>query len=362
MFVSIVLKGACSGWASLAFAAAFCIYLTVRACQSAMAAPGLRSNLMSMELSMLTLILFTAYCGVSTLPAVWCIPAVGGCAAAVVGVMLSRLERSPGLRGWLLILAAFILIFFLLWLLVSFAAAPAGGGVVTLWQTAVSAVRYVLDLIWRFLLFLVSLIPQTEIEGYEMEFNAIPLPEQHELTDSDGVILGAMAFIAAVFLLIGLVRLLIRLGRVRVGGKAGRQANGKSRRHIPLSQGLRRLWAALQGGIALRLRLWREKNMPAGLLCILIRRCRFGPWHKRTGETPREFLLRLQNAAGEDRELREALTRLIPAVDAAIYAENMAVPFPEAALIRRRVGSAVRRQFLSSSAQRLRQRLRPASE
>lgn len=189
LLLSIVLSGDYGDWASLVFAGAFCVYLTVRASRSAMEAPGLRSSMMSMELCLVTLVLFTAWCGISALPVIWCAPAVLGCAAAVLGVMFSRMEGSPGPRGWAFIVLAFALIFLLLWLLVSFAAAPAGQGLVAAWDAAVSLVKYILGLIWRFLLFLVSLIPQTEIEGYEMEYEIITPPEMQEPGASDGYIL-----------------------------------------------------------------------------------------------------------------------------------------------------------------------------
>ena len=104
------------------------------------------------------------------------------------------------------------------------------------------------------------------------------------------------------------------------------------------------------------MRIWliRNRNTPRGLFYLLIRRCRMGPWHKRRGETPREFLLRLRRSTGGDPELAAALDELIPAVDAALYAPSVqADRIAHARLIRRRIGASVRRQFIRDSLERL---------
>ena len=78
------------------------------------------------------------------------------------------------------------------------------------------------------------------------------------------------------------------------------------------------------------------------------------PWHKRTGETPREFLLRLHSAAKEDLSLSAALEELIPDVDQAFYAKKgSGQSFPQSKLVRRRVGASARRQFLRDALARL---------
>ena len=111
MFAAIAVFGSYEGWASLIFVAMFCFYLTMRGNTGAMAEPGLRAIMLCMELSLLILVLFTAYCGYFGMGAIWCLPSVFGCAASILAVMLSRLERSPGLRGWLFIALVFLLIF-----------------------------------------------------------------------------------------------------------------------------------------------------------------------------------------------------------------------------------------------------------
>ena len=81
-----------------------------------------------------------------------------------------------------------------------------------------------------------------------------------------------------------------------------------------------------------------------GLYFLLVQRSRPTPWHKLQGETPREFLSRLRDRAAGDPELIQALENLIPAVDQALFASYTGEElFSKAALVRRRLGTAVYR-------------------
>ena len=170
-----------------------------------------------------------------------------------------------------------------------------------------------------------------------------------------GITSPGLAVLAAAGALALAVWCLRMLGKVRVGGRRVVRTVRPSRRRPALSGALRRLLASWAERICLAVWLIRNRNTPAGLFYLLVRRCRMGPWRKRRGETPREFLLRLRRSAEGDRELADALDGLIPAVDAALYApperEGSAVPY--ARLIRRRVGASVRRQFVRDSLARL---------
>ena len=138
-----------------------------------------------------------------------------------------------------------------------------------------------------------------------------------------------------------------RLGRLRTGGKVSVGPSAPSRGRSSLRAGLRKLLASWAAYLRMRIWLVRNRNTAEGLFHLLVRRCRMSPWHKRRGETPREFLLRLKESAGNDPELSAALAELIPAVDAALYAPPGRDGVPvQGRLIRRRIGASVRRQFL----------------
>jgi len=361
MFVSIALLGSYDGWAALIFVAVFCLFLTLRGCQSAMSEPNLRSVMLCMELSLAVLVVFTAYAGFSEMELIWCLPAICGSAVSILGVMLSRMERSPGLRGWLFVALVFLLIFALLWVLVSFAAAPAGQGLVALWNALVDAVKFVLGLIWKFIVFLISLLPHTEYEEELPPPAVFEMPEYQEYTQEQLNIMGALAFVGVVAAIIGLIYLLRYLATIKAGGKKLSPVGKSARRRVPLARGIYQLLANVWASMCLRVRIWRCRNTPKGLLCILIRKCRMGPWHKTPGETPREFLSRLRHASRHDESLRDALDELIPLVDKAVYAPNGAnEPFRQAGLIRRRIGRAVRGQFVRRVKKRIRAKLSKA--
>ena len=76
------------------------------------------------------------------------------------------------------------------------------------------------------------------------------------------------------------------------------------------------------------------------------------PVAEKRGETPKDFLLRLQRGAGP--ELSAALDGLIPAVDESLFGLSAPQPVPQAQLIRRCVGAAVLRQAFKNFQVRVR--------
>lgn len=343
-------------WWTLVSAAVFCAWLTVRGAGLVMEPPALPRVILCLDGSLVTLILFTAYGAAVQVPSCQLIPACIGCAGALLGLMLRRVGGGLGARGWAFVGAAFLALFALVFLLVSFAAAPAGQGVTALWSMLTAAVRSAADLLGRALIWLLSLLPAPTEEGeLAMEPTQMELPEDLGAAEANPIFAAALAVLMAAGALALAVWCLRMLGKVRVGGRRVVRTVRPSRRRSALSDALRRLLASWAERICLAVWLVRNRNTPAGLFYLLVRRCRMGPWRKRRGETPREFLLRLRRSAEGDRELADALDGLIPAVDAALYAppEREGSAVPHARLIRRRVGASVRRQFVRDSLARL---------
>ena len=346
-------------WGSLIFAGLACLWLTVQAAQLSLSPPAMSKMILFLDGSLVLLLLFTAYGAAVQVPAFQFLPACVGCAASLLGLMLRRLGGGLGAKGWGFIAGAFLAVLALVCLLVGFAAAPAGQGVVVLWNTLAAAVQFILSLLWQLLVWLSSLIPAPETVGELEPPLQAELPEAQEpMAQSNPVLVAltaALAIAGAVFLLVLALR---ALGRLRVGGRTAVVRVRASRRRVSLLKGLARLIAALAGGLRLRMYLFRIRNTPEGLFYLLVRRCRTAPWHKRRGETPREFLLRLRSSAQTDPELASALDGLIPAVDRALYApKEKPALFPQARLVRRRVGASVRRQFLREGLYRVKKRL-----
>lgn len=358
------LAGDWSNFGELAFMVAFCVWLTAEGGHLALSAPNLRGMILCLDVSVVTLVLFTGYTSALGIRLLWSAPILAGTAAALLGIITHRISRPPGLKGWSLLSVAFGGIFAGMWLLVGFVAAPAGHGIVALWNGLTTAVMMVLRAIWRFLVFLASLLPDAEPgEMGPMEAVELPLREAAE-TENSPVIAAAAAVAGVALVLAGLVWLLYQLGKLNIGGKKKMAARAAPRRRrLSLWKGLGRLLAAWGRRLRLRVYLWKGQNTPQGLYFLLVYRCRIGPWHKRTGETPREFLTRLRGCAQGDGELVQALEGLIPQVDAALYGQGGEEgDVRQAGLIRRRIGAAVRRQFFRDcrdQARQLKQTLLP---
>lgn len=347
-----------NGVAALVVAAAFSLCVTVRGARLAAEGIRLHSLILTLDLTALLLVLFTAYLSAIEESYLWALPIAAGFAASVLGMTANRIGRPLGGREWCLIAGAFLLITLAVLLLVGVAAAPVGQGLVTLWNLLVSGVNFLLALLWRFLLFLASLFPDSTYEDLPAD-SAFSMPElgEEETMAQANPVLQVVFFVLMAIVLAGLLVWLLRqLSRLRVGGQSGR---ARTSRHVKTRPSL---WRALKKLISFWLQqlrilhfLRRHRDQPAGLYFILVRRCRMGPWHKRPGETPREFLTRLRGCACDDCALEQALQDLIPLVDQVLYAPlSSPAPFPQSALIRRRIGRAVRRQFAKDTAFRLR--------
>lgn len=336
------------GIAYAAFVVIFLLWLTVRGVQTALKGPALRSILLTLDVSFVLLVAFVGYSSATGLALKWSIPALSGLCAAMFAAACLRSSQPLSPKGLLATLGAFSALFLLLWLLLG-AAAPAGHGLVAVWNLMAAGVGAIKKLILRGILWLLSLLPDSdpgemgwaELGDYAYETEELPAEEANPIW---GVILLVIAAAGTVFLLIWLVRQLKSIRLRRTGGVA--PASLPPRERTPLLQGLRRLIGSCLAAVRLRFRLYRGRNSAPGLYFLLVHRCRRAPWHKRPGETPREFLLRLAASAGEDTSLADALRALSKETDVALYSGHPGRARLEyAPIIRRRIGAASRKQF-----------------
>ena len=331
------------------FVGLFCACIALRGAQLALNPPKLHSMILGLDLSALCLVLFLCFLSATQHSVLWAIPGAAGFSASLLGVILCRISRPLGLRDWLLVGAAFGGLVLLVWLLVGVAAAPAGHGLVAAWTALVDLVKYLLGLVWKFIVFLTSLLPTPEYDGEMDSSMELYIPSsQEEAGEGDPRVAAVMLVLMGLGVLALAVWGLWRLSRVRISAGTRKKAAAKVGRQRPsLVRGLGRLFSQLALWVRLKAFLWRNRNTAVGLYYLLVARCRLSPWHKRTGETPREFLGRMRQRAEGDRELVQALDGLIPAVDRALYSPGGGRgPVPGAGLIRRRIGRAARRRFL----------------
>lgn len=358
MFAAICLIDGWGGFAYMLFAAVFCIWPTVNGLQLAEKAPDVHGLILCVDVTAVLLVLFAAYAALAGRDQPWMLfPAFAGCAASFLALVTRRAGRTMGVRDWGLVLGAFGALMAVLWAVLRYAAA-AGGGLVAAWKSLVAAVKFLLLLTWRTLEYLLSLLPVPAYEDYEIEMEAARIPEVEELAEMESTAALVMLALVLIALAVCLGWMLVKLRKVKLGGTAHRKAAARQKRKGPGLLGALGLLAAAWGR---RLRLWlwlrRSRNTPEGIYCALERQSRRTPWHKRPGETAREFLLRLRNGA-EDPAFTAALDELIPAVERALYArEAPRTTFPQGGLLRRRARSAALRHYLRTLAERWRARL-----
>lgn len=351
-FLSILLLGEQKEMLLLVFAAGFCLWITMKGGYRSLHAPTLHEMILSLDTSAVMLVLLMGYTSIMGSGILWVLPGAAGFAAACLGVAARRMYGPITIKGWALLGIAFVGIFGLMVLLVGVAAAPAGEGIVMLWNGLVTLAKGVLALLWRLLLFFSSLLPEMAAGDLEEPYAQIQLPEEELVqAEANPVLTIILLVLASVALLLFLAWLLRLMGRLKIGGrKVPKAEKVPQRRRISLWSGLKRLLESWRTRIRLHLFLTRHRDTPVGMFYGLVRRCRLSPWRKRTGETPREFLLRLRRSAGEDLELAAALDGLIPAVETALYSPvGRSDTVAQAGLIRRRIGRAVRGQFLRDS-------------
>jgi len=338
------------GFASLVFTAAFLLWLSVRGCRFALSGAPLRGTLLTLDCSFLLLPIFIGYSAILGWESRWSIPALCGLAASITAAASSRSPKSRNAKGWLAVGAAFALLVGILWLFVSVIAAPAGSGLISVWTLITSGVHALKRLLLGVLTYLLSLLPNAEpgeLPPYELpDFSHLEGSAAEESSPVAGAIMLALLIGCAAALLVWLVR---RMGKFRLGRMQKKSADAMiHRERTSFLKGLLHLLTSMAEGARFRLLLWKGRNTPVGLYFLLVHRCRRAPWHKRPCETPREFLLRMAGTARSDEELSSALKQLARETDAALYsghAKPTALAY--APMIRRKIGTAARKQFLS---------------
>lgn len=345
------------GFADLAFTAAFLAWLTVRGCQFALEGAPLRGTLLTLDCGFLLLVAVTATSAALGWPIRRSLTALCGLSASIITAAVSRSPRTLRFRGWLAVGGAFGALMLGMGLFVTVLAAPAASGLVALWTAVTTGVKGFFGLLLGGLTWLLSLFPGAQAgDPGHYEVPEVWMPEDVPVPETSpvvGAVLLVLLAVGAVFLL---VRFAGALRRLRLGKPEGREELPRPKRErTSLLKGAARLLRAWSRAFRLRWRLWKGRDTAVGLYFLLEHRCRRSPWRKRPGETPREFLLRMAGAARTDETLRRTLEDLARQTDAALYAgRTAAIPRPDAAMIRRRMGAAVWGQYLRDLRDRFR--------
>lgn len=273
--------------------------------------------------------------------AVWsCLIAI---AVTLASLIIGRVERE-GARasvrgnpaaGRTLIVGLFALMGALAALLAVFAS----GGVRSLseaalaalkwcWGLIVSAAMFVLGLLERFLLWLSQFISDGPVAA-EPPVQGVNAPVG-DLAMGEASLPPWIGYAALAVGASALVWLLIRMRRERAGGRTvlrRRGPRGGEVRKSGLGNALRALFSGLRGELVYRLNCLRLRKTPAGLLAWCERRAPKGA--KRAGaESGSEFLLRLA-PLGANAEQGAALERLAVLVERGFYSRHAPAVEPE---------------------------------
>ncbi len=329
----------------------FTILMTLRGAQLNLKPPRLSSAILWMEGSIVTLAIFIGVWFTLDSSMIWSLPVAIGGGASLLAVIVHRMDQILGLREWLLLLLLFALMGGILWLLVAFLAVPTGQGVVAIWGGLMALLKLIGGGIRRFMLFLSSFI---EPESYEMLELEAGQGMEMNFSESDSInpMLGIiLAGILVVLIVAAAIAAVVLLGRQRLGWQkisVGKKRAGKRTRPSLLAA-LKRFLAEILSRIRFRRLLWKRRNTVTGTYYYLERICRQTPWEKQAGETPREFLTRLQVACVREQICADGLGTLALLVEQALYsARSIPESFAQAKLLR----TAIRKMARTSSRKR----------
>lgn len=341
------------GIGGIIFAVIFLLACTANGAYLCITPPALKYLLLTLDASMILLIILISMVVTLEKGFSFLLPVTIAFPSALLGVVSLRLDQRIGSRELGFLGGAFAGLFVLVWLLISWVAAPAGHGVVALWNGFLAILKAIWDLIFRFLLFLSSLIPEKDMEILPLHQETLRIETENLAAENANTLLVfLLGFLSIAFL----IALLLFLGRMKLVGKKTRALQTHPvRMRISLLHGLRTLLTRFAAWLRIRTFLWKNRSTAIGLYYILINKCRLSPWRKRSEETPREFLTRLQKCVRSDDVLDAALQHLTLCVDEALFSKRtVSDQLPQARLIRRKVTRVVGRQFVRNCASVLR--------
>ena len=337
------------------------VYGCVRACTDP---PAAGRSISAMEG---TTCFFLAFLWVQTntgMDARYSAPLLAASLASLLVVMGQRLQAVGGpagrsrARGFAVVGIALVLIAAVLALFLAFGAEPLGQGAVMLFYGVVYCLKLLMWLLNWLLHVLASLFPAAEGGMAPEPQMTVEIPQEvAEQGDIPPWVLVVLGIAGLCVLVGGLVYVMVRLRRFRVGGRAAVTAAAKpERRRMRLRTWLGMVLVWLRQRLYLLRMLVTQRGSPRELYWFLNRAGRRLGCRRRTGETPCAFVRRAAELAAELSGDRGALAL---ALDRELYAPVPGEPFPRetARRIRRSFRRALRRARWVQAADWLRRRL-----
>ncbi|MBQ7860212.1 MAG: hypothetical protein IJ347_08805 [Faecalibacterium sp.] len=348
------------GWMGIApflFVAAFTLALCIKGASYVFTPLIVKDLLLLLDGSFALVVLCAGFLGLTGHPMHYCLVAICGMAVALLNLAAMRSNRPLGVREWLFLAAAFLTVAGGM-LLLTGAAAPMGQAIVALWNGTGSVLLFLMNSLYRLLLWLTP--PAPDYSEEEPPAAALqPETEPEPVGEPNPILTKILFAVIAAAVLYGVYWLLRQLSRWKLSTRTSAAAalpEQPQQSDLPLHELLARLRRAQ------RTRRWlrKHRSTPLGVYFWLERRCRRTPWRKLPGETPRGFLTRLADQLQSDPVLCSDFAVLIPAADAALYSSKTDCP-PEFAATARRIRRQTGRALLLQAAHKRLHRCPPRS-
>jgi large-conductance mechanosensitive channel len=313
--------------------------------------PKLSSAILWLEINVVILAVFLGIWSSVGGNLLWSIPSGIGAGAALLAVIVHRMNGRMSAREWFLLFLVFACMGGLLWLLVTFLAAPTGQGVVMIWDGFLSAMQFIGGQIQRFLTFLTSFLKPEHYEEVELE----DLSGMNMDTSANEAMAASFGRFLAIFVIVAVilavVAALIVFGHVRLTRKTIQGSPQKKRQsqRPSLLDAVRELLRRVSAYLHLKKALWAARNTELGVYFALVRLCKRSAYRQQTGDTPSTFLARLEAICGEP-ELSRSLAELRGRVESSLYSgKDKSEHFPNGKVLKQQIKKQIRHEKSSKS-------------
>lgn len=295
-----------------------------------------RTLLRTFDTSILVLLCTFAYISMHAYPVRIAYAAIIGASVSLFTVIFFRQAENGTRKSWIITCVCAFLVLLLMFVMIGYAPAV-GGGLIWLWH----GILRIGGLFSHFFDWLFSLLPKV---GHVPDNNLIPWGTDDQFK-MKGVVTEPLTdnMFAIVVIVVGsIVGFFILLYFLRGVHLEGRKRSGsvKKRRiySVRFFSGIRKAFGTLILKVKGRMFIARSKENAVGLYFWLVKTLRKHEWRKEVGETPRGFLMKLEDSLASVGMVFD-FDRIATGVEVFFYSPDSSVPMQlsEALTIRKSV-------------------------
>ena len=294
-----------------------CIAVSYYTITLAVNSPALSAYFVALDASVLLIIVSFAVesfgSNVSSTPEI----AILGAATALIGLMNTRMGNVFGFKGLCIAAGSLAALGGLAWLFAKKIAGFAGGGIVAAFNGLLAAAAFVLKIIERILIWFLSLFPVSD-EAFEPEASGIAIDisgAAEGQPEASGAVLAVL--VAGMLILFAVFFFVFR--KIKIGGIKTSAGGSGGEKKVSLFEAFKRIFKELSERIAAAWLLAVKRKDPKAVFFRLERAYSRTSLRRRTGETPREFLLRLKAVNPDDPDYCGAFDEIISKTELAFY-------------------------------------------